>query len=237
MKETYSHEFNFWQRMAARVLGMWRINTDSIDFRWGYFAPRFGFELTIQQGGYFSSNYAVNVCLGWGAFHVRLPFHMKRDPGCEWGTYGISVHSQTFWVYRGWGHPAGWDLPLATWVFDSHEIMNVNGEYESVPSKTKAWEMRELDTTLKETFPFVYILKNGTVQERTATVTQERRTWHRKWFPFSKMVIEVIEVEFSGEVGERSGSWKGGVTGTSYKMKPTETREQTFERMLQEREF
>ena len=32
MKETYSHEFNWYQKIFQVLLGMWRINIDSIDF-------------------------------------------------------------------------------------------------------------------------------------------------------------------------------------------------------------
>lgn len=46
-----------------------------------------------------------------------------------------------------------------------------------------------------------------------------------------------IDVQFDGEVGERSGSWKGGTVGCSYDKLPTEGIEQCLRRMEKEREF
>ena len=44
MREVYQHELNAIQRRFAKVTTMCRINKDSIDFKWGYFAPCFGFK-------------------------------------------------------------------------------------------------------------------------------------------------------------------------------------------------
>lgn len=86
-------------------------------------------------------------------------------------------------------------------------------------------------------YDYTYKLKNGEVQHRKASVTIERRTWYMRWLPCKKMVITSIDVEFDGEVGERSGSWKGGTIGCSYEMLPNETPEQCLRRMESEREF
>jgi hypothetical protein len=51
------------------------------------------------------------------------------------------------------------------------------------------------------------------------------------------MVSTTLDVKFDDEVGERSGSWKGGTIGCSYEMLPNETPEQTLRRMEKEREF
>jgi len=42
---------------------------------------------------------------------------------------------------------------------------------------------------------------------------------------------------FDREIGERSGSWKGGCIGCGWDMKPGETAEQTLRRMESERTF
>lgn len=51
------------------------------------------------------------------------------------------------------------------------------------------------------------------------------------------MERRVIEIEFDGEVGERTGSWKGGTIGCSYKMQEDKTIEQCLRRMERERKF
>jgi len=51
------------------------------------------------------------------------------------------------------------------------------------------------------------------------------------------MTRRTIAVEFNEEVGERTGSWKGGVLGCGYDMKPGETRLECLRRMERERRF
>jgi len=46
-----------------------------------------------------------------------------------------------------------------------------------------------------------------------------------------------IDVSFSGEVGERSGSWKGGTIACGYTMLPDESAENTLRRMERDRKF
>lgn len=46
-----------------------------------------------------------------------------------------------------------------------------------------------------------------------------------------------IDVEFNAEVGERTGSWKGGCIGCGYQMNPNETPLQALRRMEAERKF
>lgn len=99
------------------------------------------------------------------------------------------------------------------------------------------WTHREhLVLSNPEQHPYRYTLRSGEVQLRTATITSEQRTWTRWWLPWRK-VSRYINVEFDGEVGERSGSWKGGCTGCSYEMLPNESQDQTLRRMERERKF
>ena len=68
----------------------------------------------------------------------------------------------------------------------------------------------------------------------------ERRAWRPKWFTWTRIFEkqrQSISVEFNDEVGERSGSWKGGCIVCGYEMLPGETPEQTLRRMERERVF
>lgn len=58
-----------------------------------------------------------------------------------------------------------------------------------------------------------------------------------KWFPFIRTVNKSIEIQFNDEVGEDTGSWKGGCIGCGYNMLPNETPEMTLRRMEKERIF
>lgn len=88
----------------------------------------------------------------------------------------------------------------------------------------------------KQSYPYRYLLSCGEVQERIATINAESRLWIRPWIPFRKL-SRSINVEFDKEVGERSGSWKGGVLGCGYEMKRGETPQETLRRMERERVF
>jgi hypothetical protein len=107
------------------------------------------------------------------------------------------------------------------------------------------------------------VLNNGTIQQRFATVCVEEREWRWRWFqwlPFPRLKRKTLDVEFSyggpiyreilfekighplkhkqtGEVGERTGDWKGGTLGCGYTMEKGETPLETLRRMERERKF
>lgn len=100
-----------------------------------------------------------------------------------------------------------------------------------------AWRHRtHLILSEPEVHPYTYVLRNGEVQERTATIKIEERKWTRWWLP-CRLVSRYIDVTFSDEVGERSGSWKGGCIGCSYDMLPGESAAAALRRMERERKF
>ena len=245
MKQRYSYEIPKWMKM----LGVWRINEESIDFKWGYFAPRAGFELVLNRGTYFDQRYAINLALGWGKFMFYLPFKTRLEEGCNMPRYGFAIHSDTFWAYKGGDYKDGqcqnqwisWYLPFFSYTFDGHWIYSKKAEWVQMRFNHKdgrpdSYEFRKADA-LNYVYPYTYKLKNGTIQERWATCTIERRKWHRKWFPFLTKESTVIDIEFSDEVGERSGTWKGGTVGCTYELKPDETVYECLKRMESERNF
>ena len=247
MKERYGYELPKWMKL----LGIWRINRDSIDFKWGYFAPRPGLELVLNRGTYFDTRYAISIAIGWGHFMVYLPFKTKLEEGCDMPRYGFAIHNDTFWIYKGGDYKDGqcqnqwisWYLPFFSYEFDGHWIMDKH----RVMVKMGRESLNNLDglcsydfriqLAYSETHPYTYTLKNGTVQHRTAKCTIEKRKWHRKWFPFLTKESQVIDIEFNDEVGERTGSWKGGTIGCGYEMLPNDTIETCLRRMEKEREF
>jgi hypothetical protein len=58
-----------------------------------------------------------------------------------------------------------------------------------------------------------------------------------RWLPFPRRIYQGISVEFDGEVGERTGSWKGGTIGCGYELRPNESPYACLERMMRERKF
>lgn len=248
MKERYSYEIPRW----ARMLGVWRVNKESIDFKWGYFAPRPSFQIQLHRGTYFNQRYAITVALGYGVLHVKLPFKTRLREGCDMPQYGIAIHNDTFWIYKGGFYDESigqvqdcnsswaWYLPFFSFEFDGHWVQDKDRQWVLMGYRhqdgPEPWKFRETDA-YTEIHPYRYTLRNGEVQERTATCSIEKRKWHRKWFPFLTRTSQVIDIEFSDEVGERSGSWKGGTIGCSYEMRPDDTIESCLRRMEKERKF
>ena len=86
-------------------------------------------------------------------------------------------------------------------------------------------------------YPYKYILKDGTTQDRIAKVFVERGTWGMKWFPFIHYIRTNIVVNFNEEIGERVNTWKGGCIGCGYLMLKGETPVETLKRMERDRKF
>ncbi len=226
MKERFGNEITFFEKL----LGVWRVNKDSIDTKWGYFAPRFGFEFRFNLGGYFSQQCSIDIGFIWGVFNIKLPFKTTREADCEWLDYGFYWFEDQF-VLRWGEHSKRIDLPFVYFVFDWHKVIDKNGQWID---GERSWDNKDIR---REVFDYTYMLESGEIQKRKATCFVEERQWHRKWLPFVKMNRRSISVDFDDEVGERTGSWKGGCTGCGYDMLAGESVEDCLRRMERERKF
>lgn len=162
------------------------------------------------------------VRIGFGLFRVCFSFPWEKTVSdeyqCSGPTYGFQFYSDLLWIKYGKSKGKSTDPILSfympwSWKHREHTIL-------SAP----------------ETHGYIYRLNSGEIQNRTATIQVERRKWTRCWLPF-RMVKTYIDIQFSSEVGESSGSWKGGCIGCSYDMLPGETPLQTLRRMESERKF
>lgn len=165
---------------------------------------------------------------------------------CEGREYGFSYSDKSLVLH--WGYGSGFNMGpeggfskiiYMPWDFGScveNKLIAKNGKWID----SLGWELDRL-VRKEESFPYTYTLRSGDVQNRTATVSVSRRVWY--WRLFKKLKVgpkidsTTLDVSFDGEVGERSGSWKGGTIGCSYEMKKGETTEQTLRRMEKERLF
>lgn len=89
----------------------------------------------------------------------------------------------------------------------------------------------------QEKHPYTDSYDNTTV---TATISVVEREWRPRWFKWTSIfskVSKTIDVDFDKQVGKEKGSWKGGVLGCGYAMKPGETPLQCLRRMEKERKF
>jgi len=162
----------------------------------------------------------VRLGLGFGKICFSFPWYkvVPDEYQCSGPTYGFQFHSDILWIKYGKSKGTR-DDPVITvdmpwgWKHQGHEVLSD-----------------------EETHDYTYVLKSGEVQKRKATIKAEKRTWTRVWIP-SKLVVQSIEIEFNNEVGERTGSWKGGCTGCGYEMLDGESPLQTLRRMEKERKF
>jgi len=205
----------------------------------------------------FEEHFSLHIHLGWPNLFLKLPFLQRwhRDPHEMMEKWGFSLHRAD--GHFSWGRhtkilhwPWSWDwvrtsllLADGTWC---HETLRRRADFPNYPlarSEKKPWgtfyKIKD-DLAWSETYPYRYVLRSGEVQEREATVKVEEREWRWRWFkwlPFPRMIRRVIDVHFSDEVGEQSGSWKGGTIGCGYDLRPQEMPIEALRRMENERKF
>lgn len=155
---------------------------------------------------------AGEILRPWG-FHL---LHGERALSLEWGRWRKTI-----------------EMPFG-WTHVRHSILCADG----------GWHQTEHYATPPcahvEDHPYRYVLRSGEVQERTASVTVEEREWRwrwLRWLPWPRLVVRSIDVRFDDEVGERTGSWKGGTVGCGWAMRRGELPVDTLRRMEQERIF
>lgn len=211
-------------------------------FKWGEFNPKFGLELGVGSSDKEDpKDHAIfYFCLIFGKVTVNLwkgsAWKMGEDEIFE--SYSFSVERDCWSIHLSW--KGGYKIVSLPWAWDcvAHKVLTAeekwvpyNGMYSEGPQYD--------DGRVLLTSPYIYVLKNGKVQKARATYYVEKFVykWHWfKWLPF-KQNRKSIDVSFSKEIGERTGSWKGGVLGTGHRVKKGETPRQTLVRMQKERKF
>lgn len=206
---------------------------------------------------------------GYGHLYVDIPIRSGIDE-CDPPQYGFYWYGDGPWYrlnafVRCWKDKTKHHYMPWSWEWSRTSKMKYDGTWmhDTKKSRTDFYKQEIKDQIWHETYPYTYVLKNGKIQQRFATVCVEEREWKWRlfqWLPFPKMVRKTINVDFSyggpiereilfekighpikqnhsGEVGERAGDWKGGTLGCSYLMKGGETPLDTLRRMEREREF
>ena len=164
------------------------------------------------------------VRIGLGFITIAFAFPWKwtvPDEGqCSGPRYGFAFFGDKLWIY--FGKDTGRSR-------DPRRYLALSMPWE--------WRHRKHEVLSEpEQHPYRYVLRSGEVQERIATIKAESRLWTRPWLP-NRMERRSIDIDFNDEVGERTGSWKGGVLGCGYDMQPGETPLETLRRMERDRKF
>lgn len=235
--------------------GMWRgwlRNGQSVEIVW----PRssLGLRVLIHSNDDDMGDRMLFVGLGLVGAYIPLGivshgYQVGDEP--SWGIelsreFGLNLH----WGERRWHRDWPWDfdyirssylLADGSWRTETsakQAEVNRHGRDAAMAYHDECWSARDL--RWQEEHPYRYVLRSGEVQERIATIAITEREWRRrwlKWLPWGAKVVRSIEVDFSDEVGERSGSWKGGTVGCGYEMRPGEEPVDTLRRMERERAF
>lgn len=204
------------------------------------------FDLSYEVCGYFDNRPQINIALIFFTLTISLPFRNKWTDECDAPKWGVSIHGNTLWIYRGGkGNMNGgnkwwtWHIPFLTkdWVRTSIMLNDGTWEHETQGNRKsfykKAWKDKQ------QSWQYDYKDKyDGEVIP--TTIYLEQREWRRKWLKWTSLFASVstsIDVHFSKEVGSRKGSWKGGTIGCGYELLPNETPLDCLKRMEIERDF
>jgi hypothetical protein len=225
---------------TSKERGMWRgwlENGQPVEITWGGRGWEFGGGVHIHSNDDDLGDRMLFIKL-W-RLTVILPLGIVAHPwgpmdGPQWsvyasGEFGFTAH----WALRRWQ----WDWPW-TWCTLAYEKQLADGSWVDVI--TQLGLDGEKTEPYSEHHPYTYTLRNGEEQHRTATISKRRHviTWRAfKALGWPHWIKESIDVQFDGEVGERSGSWKGGCIGCGYDLRKGEAMLSALRRMEAERKF
>lgn len=207
-----------------------------------YFGWRF--DISFEICGYFDNRPRINLDLIFFSLTLILPFRNEWTDECVPPKWGVAIHNNTFWLYKGGkGNYVGgnkwwtWDIPFITkdWVRTS--ILLKDGTWAHERPKNRQNFYKDKWVLLKQSWQYDYTDPyDGEVIPTTIYV--EEREWRPKWLKWTSLfsiIDRTIDIHFSKECGKDKGSWKGGVIGCGYKLLPNEEPLDCLKRMEKER--
>jgi hypothetical protein len=187
----------------------------------------------------------VRICLGLISFNFSFPWRkVAPDHGqCSGPRYGFYFIDRQLVLL--WGQDTGhsrdprrsrhislpWD-----WTHVRHSYYWPDGHLHHHAARGEYERPAETCVAL----PYTYVLRSGVIQNRTATVNGEEREWRwvaTSWLGWPRKVRRSININFNDQVGEGTGSWKGGTLGCGYEWRHGESLEDALRRMERERKF
>lgn len=178
------------------------------------------------------------LCIGIYKLFISIPLYSYKSKEYEnpmdYPRLGF-VYSGMLLVYY-WKDYKGFFMP---WEYElvKHDILYPGGEvYMSSDctknSKRTSWYELEHKDHLVKTINLEHKLKDGTLQNVKVKLRGEEMFFKMrmlKWLPFHRS-SRYVDFEFSEEVGEGTGSYKGGLLQTSAELKLGESLEKAFYR-------
>ncbi len=170
------------------------------------------------------------------AIYIHLP-KLQYVSGFDAGQYGFYFDESA--LVLCWGkankflyYPWSWDY-YKHWEYAESFIGR--GIWVEIP---RGLPSGRVATTWRA--PYAYTLHDGTTQKRIADYYLERREWRWRWLmglPWPRLIRTSLWVTFNDEIGEGTGSYKGGVTGCGFDLLPGETPAEALARMERTRVF
>ena len=211
----------------------WLKNGQALELYWGG-GNAVAVRVLIHSNDADTGDRMLNISLGFGQVFIPLGISKRTYQVGDEPSWGFSLSGE-FGIVLNWGQRRRhWDWPFYSFTLH-YELEEKDGVWRSIQGR--GHDERE---PKEEIHPYTYWLESGEVQQRTAKIHRTRHILarhilHRLGWP--KRTLNSIDITFSDEVGERSGSWKGGCIGCSYRMKPGETPIDTLRRMERDRTF
>lgn len=173
------------------------------------------------------------LCLQFWRYSAFIPLGIT--------SYEVDINDEPQWSIFA-GHEFGLRVHWGRWskYFDLPGTVFTAAYEQQTPDGSWVGAFKNDAVPYSETWPYTYVLESGEVQNRIATVSKRRHVLARRWLHrigWPKWIKESIDVEFSDEVGERTGSWKGGTIGCGYDLRPGETMLDSLRRMERERKL
>ncbi len=214
-----------------------------------------GFRLLLPQ---LFKPVAIKVVPNWPSEQIA---RIGRDHYYSYfnRVWGFSIYENTFqlmWGVQGaseWNFPSAlkeksWFClipwlsyrPAAHWVFDGNGQLVWEEQFKNT-QRAKENNVKRFELTHQLT-PRRYLVKDFDGEEIVVRVHQEFRKWERgtswcswlSWF-MKGIARKTIELEFEKEIGQKKGSWKGGLIATGFKMSPGESVDACVERFFVEK--
>lgn len=191
---------------------------------------------------------SIGIGLIWGTLYIYLNF-LPLKPDNEYSEepqYGFYFHSDGSWddanLWLWWGKKYKvisfpWN---PKWYRTSILLKDGSWEHEYKGDRKEFYNKEWKEKQWSEQYEYTYVLRSGEVQKVPTTIYVEEREWRRQgwmWCSLFNSVNKKIDVDFTEEVGEGRGSWKGGVLGCGYSIKKGETPLECLKRMERERKF
>lgn len=186
--------------------------------------PGWGLAAWIEFPNFGSKSGTIHFTFIWCKVYIHFPWYKGyKDHGQMAGPqFGFSIFNDdvSLWLY--YGNDNGTNK--------GSRIKVIYGPWNWKFIRCEERKFR------KSSYEYIYTLENGTKQHRRVTLSIEERWWKRWWFPRNKYV-KCLWCKFNKEIGERVGSYKGGVVVAGINMLPGEHLLTALDRMQRTRKF